>query len=121
MLACLPVAPMTAPLQEVSILVPNAGLALGVEAVHQLRMEDVRTMLDTNVLSVVAFTRAFTPAMVQRNAGHLIFMSRCASGGCALVCVYECVLQGAGLCLQPCLAWQPVSRHGYVDLVAWIL
>ena len=71
-----------------SILVPNAGLALGVEPVHELGLEDFRTMLDTNVMSVVALTRAFTPAMVARNAGHLIFMSRCV---CVRVCVYVCV------------------------------
>lgn len=58
-----------------SILLPNAGLALGVEPVHQLSLQDFRTMLDTNVLSVVALVRAFTPAMVARNVGHLIFMS----------------------------------------------
>ncbi|KAL4859277.1 NADP-dependent 3-hydroxy acid dehydrogenase [Chlorella vulgaris] len=94
--------------QEVSILVPNAGLALGVEAVHQLRMEDVRTMLDTNVLSVVAFTRAFTPAMVQRNAGHLIFMSSIAG--------VEAYAGGAGYCpsKHAAEAFAVAARHDLV-------
>lgn len=34
--------------QEVDILLPNAGLALGVAPVHEVEMEDVQTMLETN-------------------------------------------------------------------------
>lgn len=74
--------------REVDILLPNAGLALGVAPVHELDMEDAQTMVNTNVLSVMAFVRAFTPGMVARNRGHLIFMSSIAaheaySGGSA--------------------------------------
>ena len=35
-------------------------------------------MLDTNVTAVMALTRAFTPGMIARNRGHLIFMSSIA-------------------------------------------
>lgn len=35
--------------QEVDILLPNAGLALGVAPVHELDMGDALTMVNTNV------------------------------------------------------------------------
>lgn len=34
--------------QDVHVLLPNAGLALGTEPVHELSMEDAKTMIDTN-------------------------------------------------------------------------
>ena len=34
--------------QEVDVLVPNAGLALGVAPIHELDFEDARAMIDTN-------------------------------------------------------------------------
>ena len=65
-------------LAEVDILVNNAGLALGVAAADALEMEDAFTMLDTNVKSVMAFTRAFAPGMRARGRGHIINMSSIA-------------------------------------------
>ena len=41
--------------------------------------QDVKTMMDTNVTAVIALCRAFTPGMVARNRGHLIFMSSIAA------------------------------------------
>jgi NAD(P)-dependent dehydrogenase (short-subunit alcohol dehydrogenase family) len=59
-----------------------------VSSVQELDLEDVKTMMDTNVVSVAALVRAFTPGMVSRNSGHLVFMSSVAgheaySGGAA--------------------------------------
>ncbi|PSC71219.1 NAD(P)-dependent oxidoreductase [Micractinium conductrix] len=71
-------AELPAEFREVDILLPNAGLALGVASVHELDMQDAATMINTNVLSVMALVRAFTPSMVVRNRGHLLFMSSIA-------------------------------------------
>lgn len=115
--------------QDVELLVPNAGLALGVAPIQEIDLEDVQAMLETNgqsgagsdiertnntgawrlsaahdmictschrrgwklvstghaptawpllpaVTSVVTLLRAFTPGMVQRNRGHIIFVGR---------------------------------------------
>jgi NADP-dependent 3-hydroxy acid dehydrogenase YdfG len=63
----------------VDILLNNAGLALGVEAADEVDLDDARTMLESNVLSVVGFTRAFTPGMRARNRGHVINISSVAA------------------------------------------
>jgi 3-hydroxy acid dehydrogenase/malonic semialdehyde reductase len=57
---------------QVDILVNNAGLALGVSGVAENDMEHVRQMMDTNVMAVIAFSRAFIPGMRSRGRGHLI-------------------------------------------------
>ena len=56
----------------VSVLVNNAGLALGVSPAEANDMASVTTMLTTNVAAVMAFTRAFVPGFKQRGKGHLI-------------------------------------------------
>ena len=34
--------------QDVEVLVPNAGLALGVAPIHEIDLDDVQAMIDTN-------------------------------------------------------------------------
>lgn len=51
--------------KAVDILVNNAGLALGSNAIHENLLEDVATMVNTNILSVLAFCRTFIPGMVK--------------------------------------------------------
>jgi predicted outer membrane repeat protein len=64
--------------KDVELLVPNAGLALGVAPIHETDLEDATAMIETNVTSVVTLLRAFTPSMVQRNHGHIIFIGSIA-------------------------------------------
>lgn len=56
----------------VDILINNAGLAKGVDAVYDASFDDWDTMIDTNVKGVLNMTRLVTPSMKQRNAGHII-------------------------------------------------
>lgn len=58
--------------QNVSILINNAGLALGVSSVDQNDVESASIVLETNVLGTIAFCSAFLPGMIQRNEGHVI-------------------------------------------------
>ena len=67
-----------------AILVNNAGLARGKDPVTTLRDEDVRAMLDTNVLGLVRVTRALVPGMAKRKSGHVIMLGSYAAHG-----VYE--------------------------------
>ena len=58
--------------QDVEVLVNNAGLALGVASVDENDMKDAETVLNTNVLSIIALCRALVPGMKQRGSGHII-------------------------------------------------
>ena len=58
--------------QEIDVLVNNAGLALGLGAVHDADISDWETMIDTNVKGLLYVTRAVLPGMVERRKGHVI-------------------------------------------------
>jgi 3-hydroxy acid dehydrogenase/malonic semialdehyde reductase len=57
---------------KVTVLVNNAGLALGLEPAHQALLTDWDQMIDTNIKGLVHMTRAFLPGMVERKCGHVI-------------------------------------------------
>ena len=63
---------LPAQFKSVDILVNNAGLALGVTAVDENSVSDAKTVLDTNILGIVAFSSAFLPGMKKRGVGHII-------------------------------------------------
>ena len=56
----------------IDVLVNNAGLALDLSPAHQADLDDWDVMVDTNVKGLLALTRAALPAMVERNAGHIV-------------------------------------------------
>jgi len=58
--------------QDVTILVNNAGLALGLNAADGTPMEHVSQMMNTNVVGLIAMTSAFVPHMRTRGYGHII-------------------------------------------------
>jgi NADP-dependent 3-hydroxy acid dehydrogenase YdfG len=64
--------------RDVSILVNNAGLALGVTTVDNNNVEDAKTVIDTNVMGVIALCSAFLPGMKERGEGHLVNMGSVA-------------------------------------------
>ncbi|MEW5851216.1 MAG: SDR family oxidoreductase [Myxococcota bacterium] len=57
---------------DVTILLNNAGLALGLGPAHKVSLQDWETMVDTNIKGVLYVTRALLPGMVERNRGHII-------------------------------------------------
>lgn len=69
---------LPADFRDVEVLVNNAGLALGVTAVDANSIEDAKTVMDTNVVGVIAMCRAFVPGMKERGAGHIINMGSVA-------------------------------------------
>jgi 3-hydroxy acid dehydrogenase/malonic semialdehyde reductase len=81
---------------DVSILVNNAGGALGTAKVTENDMNDVTTMLDANIKGVVATTRAFSPGMVSRGEGHIVNISSIAGiewyGGGSVYCATKAAI-----------------------------
>ncbi len=58
--------------KEVDVLVNNAGKALGVSKSYETSIAHLEGMLETNVKGLIHVTSAVTPAMVERNRGHII-------------------------------------------------
>ena len=56
---------------EISVLVNNAGLSLGGGKFHEDDLDDMLTMIDTNIKGVVHATHAILPGMVERDRGHV--------------------------------------------------
>ena len=67
------------PFAAIDILFNNAGLALGLSKAHEAALEDLETMIETNVLGLTRVTRAILPGMVKRNRGDVINMSSIAA------------------------------------------
>jgi NADP-dependent 3-hydroxy acid dehydrogenase YdfG len=58
--------------REVDILINNAGLALGLEPVHEADLDNWEIMVDTNIKGLINCTRQILPGMVQRGRGHVV-------------------------------------------------
>jgi 3-hydroxy acid dehydrogenase / malonic semialdehyde reductase len=63
------------------ILVNNAGMARGRDAVDKVKDEDIVAMIDTNVTGLLRVTRAFLPGMIARKRGHVVNMGSYAAHG----------------------------------------
>ena len=58
--------------QAIGTLINNAGLAVGLEPLHEGDPDDWERMIDTNIKGLLYVTRAVTPGMVARRAGHIV-------------------------------------------------
>jgi NADP-dependent 3-hydroxy acid dehydrogenase YdfG len=65
-------AALPADFANVTILVNNAGLALGLEPAYKVDLDDWETMIDTNIKGLVTVTRTLLPGMVERQKGHIV-------------------------------------------------
>jgi 3-hydroxy acid dehydrogenase / malonic semialdehyde reductase len=66
------IAALPAPFSTVSLLVNNAGLALGLESAQEASVDDWDIMIDTNIKGLAYVTHAILPQMVKLNHGHII-------------------------------------------------
>lgn len=62
----------------VDILVNNAGLARGLDTIPEGDLDGWDEMIDTNVKGVLYMLRAFVPAMLKRNRGHVVHVGSIA-------------------------------------------
>ncbi|MBP6022310.1 SDR family NAD(P)-dependent oxidoreductase [Ferruginibacter sp.] len=94
--------------QNISILINNAGLALGRDNFEDAVLEDWETMLNTNVNGLVYVSRAVLPFMIVQKKGHIINM-----GSVAGKQVYE---KGNGYCASK-FAVDALSKAMRIDLL----
>lgn len=65
--------------KPVDILINNAGLARGLDFIHEGDLVHWEQMIDTNVKGLLYMTRLITPGMVARKSGHIINL--CSTAG----------------------------------------
>lgn len=58
--------------KSIDVLVNNAGLALGLNPIHEGEPEQWETMIDTNIKGLLFVTHAVVPLMVANGKGHII-------------------------------------------------
>ena len=66
------VASLPAAWKKITVLVNNAGLALGRDPIDQGIVEDWDTMIDTNVKGMLYVSHAVIPLMIKNKHGHII-------------------------------------------------
>jgi len=65
--------------RPIDILLNNAGLAKGLDFIHEGNLEHWEQMIDTNVKGLLYMTRLISPGMVERKSGHIINI--CSTAG----------------------------------------
>jgi NADP-dependent 3-hydroxy acid dehydrogenase YdfG len=58
--------------QDIDVLINNAGLAVGLNHIHEGVIDDWERMIDTNVKGLLYVTRNIAPRMVEKKHGHII-------------------------------------------------
>ena len=64
--------------QKIDLLVNNAGLAAGLEPLHENQIEDWEQMIDTNIKGLLYVTKIVVPQMIARQSGQIINVSSIA-------------------------------------------
>jgi NADP-dependent 3-hydroxy acid dehydrogenase YdfG len=72
------VAELAEAIPELSVLINNAGGALGLEPVADADEEKWREMYETNVIGVVRVTKALLPALERSGNGHIVVIGSVA-------------------------------------------
>ena len=72
------VAQLAEALPEVSVLINNAGGALGLEPVAEADEEKWQRMYETNVIGVMRVTKALLPAIERSGGGHVVVVGSVA-------------------------------------------
>lgn len=58
--------------QQIDLLVNNAGLAAGINPIHEGDIKDWQQMIDTNIKGLLYITKIVSKIMVDKKSGHII-------------------------------------------------
>lgn len=58
--------------KTIDVLINNAGLASGLDHIHEGDIKDWEKMIDTNIKGLLYVTRIIAPGMVARKRGHIV-------------------------------------------------
>lgn len=72
------VAALAAELPEATVLVNNAGMALGMDPVADADPDEWRQMYEVNVIGALRMSQALLPALVASGRGHIVVMGSTA-------------------------------------------
>jgi hypothetical protein len=82
---------------KIDILVNNAGFAI-FGSVHELKVEDIISQMETNYFGMVYCTKAFLPKMLEKKAGHIVNVASVAGSiglpGIASYCASKFAMLG---------------------------
>jgi len=95
--------------RKIDVLVNNAGLAVGLNPIHEGVVDDWERMIDTNVKGLLYVSRNIVPLMVTRKKGHVINIGSVAGK--------EAYPNGAVYCGSK-FAVDAISKGMRIDLVA---
>jgi NADP-dependent 3-hydroxy acid dehydrogenase YdfG len=58
--------------KNIDVLINNAGLAVGLDHIHEGDIDDWERMIDTNIKGLLYVTRKVAPMMTEKKHGHII-------------------------------------------------
>ncbi len=95
--------------RKIDVLINNAGLAAGLNPIHEGEIEDWDQMIETNIKGLLYITRIVSPIMVKNKVGHIINVGSIAgkeayANGtvyCATKHAVEAITKGMRIDLNP--------------------
>ena len=95
-------------LQDIDVLINNAGLALSRDPFQDTHFEDIQMMINTNVTGLLELSRQVLSFMKKRNQGHIINLGSVAAdtayAGGAVYCATKAAVHIYGEALRHDLA-----------------
>lgn len=70
---------LPAKFKDISVLINNAGLSLGLDKFDEMPLDDIETMVDTNVKGFLYVARAVLPLMRKQKSAHIFNLGSVAA------------------------------------------